>query len=134
MEPYRAIILFIEYDQELSEVIGDALQFEGHAVVLADPRKGILPLSQLDEFDLVIADIASSHRAGVDCLTSIRAANEDIPIIAISIRHQLGEDTEVRERLRRAGADFVLDRDLSLDLLLAMIDQTIDDTHAQRTN
>jgi sigma-B regulation protein RsbU (phosphoserine phosphatase) len=99
-------ILLIDADAASAETISTALTGVGYTVVVStDPDDA---LSKVADHHLVIIDVVSGERTGVDVCREIRAtpALSSIPVLCV------GQGDEVEERIRylEAGADDVMGR------------------------
>jgi pilus assembly protein CpaE len=99
-------ILLIDADAASAETISTALTGVGYTVdVVADPDEA---LPKVADHHLVIVDVITGDRNGVDVCREIRATAElsSIPVLCV------GQSDEVEERIRflEAGADDVMAR------------------------
>ncbi|WP_420548741.1 response regulator transcription factor [Curvivirga sp.] len=108
-------ILLIEDNQDLAETILERFKAEGHAIdheVNGEVANDLLRFSQ---FELVILDVNLPGKSGFDVLRSLRARNDDTPVLLLTAR------SEVSDRVTGldAGADDYLLKPFDFRELLA---------------
>ncbi|HUN51026.1 MAG TPA: response regulator [Candidatus Sulfotelmatobacter sp.] len=79
-----ANVLLIEDEAGIREIIRAILEKGGHRVVEAGDGIDGMNRFQVESFDLVITDIIMPDREGIETIRLLRAAQPDLPIIAVS--------------------------------------------------
>lgn len=115
----RPRILVAEDDKHILTGLIDALESEGYKVIPAVDGKEAVSLFEMETFDLVILDIMMPGRSGYDVCKTIRATDQDVPVMMLTAKgeeidkvvgFELGADDYVtkpfgvRELLARIGA------------------------------
>jgi CheY-like chemotaxis protein len=107
-------VLVVEDEEELREMMREALEENGFVVVTAnDGRGGLEAISRIEHLCLVLLDLLMPGMNGWDFLEEMRARPElaNVPIVV---------HTSVPSRAP-AGATRVLQKPLELDRLLAVV-------------
>ena len=68
--------------------------------------------------DAAIVDIPLPDEGAAEMVRELHEANASIPVLVLT---KVGEDQEVREEFLEAGASEVLDKDISLAVMLAAV-------------
>jgi serine/threonine-protein kinase RsbW len=77
-------ILIVEGNTELRTVLADALGELGHEVVTAADRAEAVAREDLDEFDLIISDLAEYSDSGVQIISELKRQRLFVPIVVSS--------------------------------------------------
>ncbi|HZI20022.1 MAG TPA: ATP-binding protein [Pyrinomonadaceae bacterium] len=80
----RRRILIVEGNTELRTVLADALGALGHEVVATDDRAAAVGRDDLDEFDLIISDLAEYATSGVQIASELKRKRLFVPIVVSS--------------------------------------------------
>lgn len=118
-----ARILIIEDDDLLRGVLANALELAGHQVMQAANGQEGVDLFRVRPIDLVLTDIVMPVKEGVETIMSIREANRDVPIVAMS-----GGAANSKLYLNiagRIGAKRILSKPFTPQLLLQMVDDVL---------
>ncbi len=79
-----ADILVIEDKESMAEMLSQALQAEGHRVIVArDGREGLQKFKE-SKLDIVISDLKLPHKSGMEVLEAIKEHNPLIPVILMT--------------------------------------------------
>ncbi|MEK6684319.1 MAG: sigma-54 dependent transcriptional regulator, partial [Nitrospirota bacterium] len=79
-----AVILVIEDKESMAEMLSQALQSEGHRVIVArDGREGLQKFKE-SKLDLVVSDLKLPHKSGLEVLEAIKEHNPLIPVILMT--------------------------------------------------
>lgn len=79
-----AVILVVEDKETMAEMLGQALQAEGHQVITArDGREGLQKFREAKP-DVVVSDLKLPHKSGLDVLETIKEHNPRIPVILMT--------------------------------------------------
>jgi CheY-like chemotaxis protein len=93
------------------------LEKGGHSVVVAENGEIAVDLVAKQEFDVVLMDVQMPVMDGIDATIAIRAAENRIPIIALTAHAMAGD----RERCLDAGMDDYLSKPLNPKELYARL-------------
>jgi CheY-like chemotaxis protein len=118
-----ATILIIEDEGHLRRDIGELLGFSGFATLeAADGATGIR-LADEHQPDLILCDITMPGMDGLQVLETVRAnpATAHIPFVFLTAR----AEGELRDILKRAGADDYLAKPFTLEQLHTVIENNL---------
>lgn len=77
-------ILIVEGNAELRTVLSDALREQGHVVVTAGDRTEAVSREDLEDFDLIISDLAEYADSGVQIVSELKRKRLFVPIVVSS--------------------------------------------------
>ena len=77
-------ILIVEGNAELRKVLSDALREQGHDVVTAGDRNEAVERDDLEDFDLIISDLAEYADSGVQIVSELKRKRLFVPIVVSS--------------------------------------------------
>lgn len=77
-------ILIVEGNAELRTVLADALGDLGHDVVATGDRAEAIAREDLDEFDLIISDLAEYAQSGVQLISELKRKRLFVPVVVSS--------------------------------------------------
>jgi serine/threonine-protein kinase RsbW len=77
-------ILIVEGNAELRKVLSDALREHGHDVVTTGDRREAVEREDLEEFDLIISDLAEYADSGVQIVSELKRKRLFVPIVVSS--------------------------------------------------
>jgi serine/threonine-protein kinase RsbW len=77
-------ILIVEGNAELRTVLSDALREQGHDVVTAGDRNEAVAREDLEDFDLIISDLAEYADSGVQIVSELKRKRLFVPIVVSS--------------------------------------------------
>ncbi|HEX3558206.1 MAG TPA: ATP-binding protein [Pyrinomonadaceae bacterium] len=80
----RRRILIVEGNAELRTVLSDALRELGHEVVTAADRAEAVSREDLEEFDLIISDLAEYADSGTQIVSELKRQRLFVPIVVSS--------------------------------------------------
>ena len=80
----RRRILIVEGNAELRTVLADALSELGHEVVTAADRADAIERDDLEEFDLIISDLAEYADSGVQIVSELKRKRLFVPVVVSS--------------------------------------------------
>jgi two-component system alkaline phosphatase synthesis response regulator PhoP len=114
-------ILVVEDDEAIATGLSLNLKLAGHKATVA--RDGVEALTAVAErdFDLILLDINLPRKNGLEVLSSLRDADNVVPVIVLSARD--GEFDKVAAL--RLGADDYVTKPFALAELLARIDAVL---------
>ena len=107
-------VLLIEDDEELRELMRDALELNGYSVVAAiDGQDALERLSSVDDVCLVLLDLLMPRMNGWEFYAATRQRDElvDVPVI---VHSSVARDAP-------EGVTRVLEKPLQLELLLSTV-------------
>lgn len=127
-----ARILVIDDNPEFRIILETHLSSAGHQVVSApDGDGGIALLEQHTDIDLVLTDILMPHRDGVEVLRTVKRRWPALPVVALSGGGWIGAG-ELLGMAERLGADQVLQKPVTRDMLLSVVDGALRNTASKR--
>ncbi len=115
-------ILIIDDEKSIRDALREILEYEGFEVHEASDGKEGLRLIGKTAFDLVLCDIKMPHMDGIEVLSKIQEAQNDIPVIMISGHGTI--DTAV-DAVKRGAYDF-LSKPLDLNRVLVSVRNALD--------
>ncbi|HVF67326.1 MAG TPA: ATP-binding protein [Pyrinomonadaceae bacterium] len=77
-------ILIVEGNDELRAVLAGALREHGHVVVTAGDRNEAIERDDLEDFDLIISDLAEYADSGVQIVSELKRKRLFVPIVVSS--------------------------------------------------
>ena len=110
-------ILVVEDEEELAEVIVEALEEERYAVDQALSGDDADELMFVNPYDLVILDWTLPGVSGIELLRQWRAAGSEVPVLMLTARREVGDRVDGLD----TGADDYLTKPFSFDELLARV-------------
>jgi DNA-binding response OmpR family regulator len=111
-------ILVIEDEVKLAQTLKAALEDEGHSVALAHDGEAGIDLCRERVYDAVILDWMLPGRDGLEVCRSIRAIDDWIPVLMLTVRNSV----EDRVEGLRNGADDYLTKPFAFNELLARLE------------
>ena len=119
-----ATILIIEDEDHLRRDIGELLGFSGFVTLLASNGLIGVQMAETHLPDLILCDITMPGMDGLHVLERLRAnpATASIPFVFLTAR----AEGELREILKRAGADDYLAKPFPLEQLHAVIEDNLE--------
>jgi len=123
-----ARILLVEDEQDIRNMLRDALHLKNHEVDCAADASEALDLSQLSSYDLAIIDYVLPGMRGLDLLQELRRQNPFLRSIIISgeIDHDILDSREVEKQLKeRIATDRYLAKPVSGDSLNRAIEEVL---------
>jgi len=100
----RGRILVAEDDRHILDGLTDALESEGYQVTPAVDGKEAVALFETETFDLVILDVMMPGRSGYDVCKTIRAVDQDLPLMMLTAK---GEEIDKVVGLELGADDYV---------------------------
>jgi DNA-binding NtrC family response regulator len=117
----NAHLLVVDDEPNILTSLSTALRLEGYAVDVAGGVRVAEDKIAKRAYDLLLLDVALPDGDGIDLLTRLRAARNEIPCIVMS-----GHGTiDAAVRATRLGALDFLEKPLSTDRLLLVLDNTL---------
>jgi two-component system OmpR family response regulator len=110
-------LLFVEDDQMIGEAVFDVLRAEHYAVDWTKCGLEAENLLKVQDYDLVLLDLALPGRDGIEVLRTMRAARRLIPVLIATAR----DSVEQRIAGLDAGADDYVLKPYDLGELLARV-------------
>jgi serine/threonine-protein kinase RsbW len=80
----RRRILIVEGNAELRAVLADALAGLGHEVVTAADRSAAIERDDLEDFDLIISDLAEYSDSGIQIVSELKRKRLFVPVVVSS--------------------------------------------------
>jgi two-component system alkaline phosphatase synthesis response regulator PhoP len=114
-------ILIVEDDDAIATGLALNLKLAGHASVIARDGVEALRQAEAEDFALILLDINLPKKNGLEVLSTLRAADNLVPVIVLSAR-----DAELdKVAALRLGADDYVTKPFALAELLARIDAVL---------
>lgn len=111
-------ILIVEDDPKINSFIAKGLKESGFATASAMDGQTALDFIEHDKnFDLIVLDLMLPKKSGLEVLTEIRKAQNNIPILILSAKRSVDEKVEGLQH----GADDYLVKPFAFSELLARI-------------
>jgi len=114
-------VLVVDDDVQVLEIVTDMLRLKGHEVIAESDSRVALRLIQDEEFDLVLTDLGMPVVNGWQIAEQVKAMRPNTPIILLT---GWGAQYE-EEDLAAHGVNLILSKPLSLESLLASVEQTL---------
>jgi two-component system alkaline phosphatase synthesis response regulator PhoP len=115
------VILIVEDDDAIATGLALNLKLAGRSTSIARDGDDAIEQATNEEFELVLLDINLPKKNGLEVLSSLRAADNVVPVIVLSARD--GEYDKVAAL--RLGADDYVTKPFALAELLARIDAVL---------
>lgn len=122
-------VLVVEDDPAVRALLQDALQMAGFKVTAAQHAEEAQNLLRTDRPDIIVSDINLPGSSGLDLLEWLRAANNQIPFIALTAR----TDKQDVATGFRTGADDYITKPFGLEELVLRINAVLRRSGVQRT-
>ena len=117
-----ARILIVEDDEEIRELLAEALRRWGHDPVLSANGQEGLALYRADRFDLMVSDIRMPVMDGLTLLKTIRERDQKMPVVIVTAYPTVDSAVESLG----VGADHYLVKPINLDDLKAKVDKCLE--------
>lgn len=114
-------VLVVDDDVQVLEIVSDMLRLKGHEVIAESDSRAALRLIHEEEFDLVLTDLGMPVVNGWQIAEQVKAVHPNTPIILLT---GWGAQYE-EEDLAAHGVNLILSKPLSLESLLASVEQTL---------
>ena len=121
MKETKAIIVWVEDEENLHEALKLNLELEGYEVVSAYAGNEALKKISNEYFDLIIMDIMLPEVDGISITETIRVNNNEVPILMLSARNSSADKVLGLKK----GADDYLTKPFNLEELLLRVDKLI---------
>src|SRR5579863_2247281 len=128
--PSNASILVIDDEAGIRESLEVLLTLEGYQVRMAGDGVQGLRILELENFDLVLLDLALPGQSGLELLPQIKERQPELPILMLTA---YGTVDNVVEAIR-AGAENFVQKPCDNDKLLADIRSAVARHHAEEEN
>jgi DNA-binding response OmpR family regulator len=109
--------LVIEDDKQTAKLIRGILMDSGDAVDIAYSASEARPLARINEYDIIILDLALPDASGVEILQELRREGRSMPVLVLTGRN---EESDV-VRLLDAGADDYVVKPVANEILKARV-------------
>ena len=117
-----ANILVIDDEAAIRESLEVLLTLEGYAVRMANDGDQGLRFLEVENFDLVLLDLALPGQSGMELLPQIKERQPELPVIMITAYG----DAETKRRALEGGADGLLTKPIDFALLKGEIDARLE--------
>jgi DNA-binding NtrC family response regulator len=123
-------ILLVDDNQDLLETLSAMLMAAGHRVVGAVNARDAIERFAQGRVDLVITDILMPDKDGLELITELHHAANDLPIIAISGGGGMVDSLRILDVAHKFGARHILEKPFDTRALLMAIDKALGPTPA----
>jgi two-component system nitrogen regulation response regulator NtrX len=123
-------VLVVDDEKNIRETLKDVLEDEGYKILLAEDGQEALEILKRDSVDVMLLDLWLPKIGGMKVLEKVKKQLGDIEIVIISGHGTI--DTAVRAT--KIGAFDFIEKPLSLDRVLKVIDHAIKISGLQREN
>lgn len=122
--PRRALL--VDDDALIRRMLADALERSGFEVLSASSGAGALAVVARDLFaiDVLVADVRMPEVGGEELVETVRGAGERSPVTVVAVTGR--PDAELAARLKRLGADAVLDKALGPERIAREVNQAVE--------
>ena len=120
-----ANILVLDDNQDILTIAQDAIQNAGHDVTTLCDSARVNDLLSCQKYDLLITDIFMSKKEGLEVIAYAKENYPDLKIIVMSGVFTFGDILAVALEL---GANNKLLKPFTISELLAVVEQTLQDT------
>jgi two-component system copper resistance phosphate regulon response regulator CusR len=110
-------ILVVEDDRGMANLLRQALEEDGHSVVLSFDGREALDVAQHYPFDVLVLDVMLPGLDGFAVARRLRAGRNQTPILILTARDQTSDIVQGLD----LGADDYLTKPFSLEVLLARV-------------
>ncbi len=110
-------MLLVDDDAAIRRSVGAGLELEGFRVVRASGGRAALAAAESVHPAVILLDIAMPDLDGIEVLTRLRAAGDDVPVCVLSAR----DEVEDRVRGLQAGADDYVVKPFALEEVAARL-------------
>jgi serine/threonine-protein kinase RsbW len=114
-------ILIVEGNAELRTVLAGALREQGHDVVTAGDRNEAIERDDLEDFDLIISDLAEYADSGVQIVSELKRKRLFVPIVVSSEEAQQAGIVKAF----KLGASNYLRKPYDQEELLSIVEKTL---------
>jgi DNA-binding NtrC family response regulator len=126
-----ARVLLVDDEEDIRNMLRDALVLRGHEVHVAASAPAAIELAKTATYDVAISDYVLPGRRGLDLLHDLRKQQPFLRWIIISgqIDHDILDARAVERQLKeRVAADRYLPKPASVDSLASAIEQVLEPT------
>jgi DNA-binding response OmpR family regulator len=120
-----ARILVVDDSAVVRRVIREALEFEGHDVLVAEDGGEALDLFRGDPTDLVITDIVMPEKEGIETILELRELNSGVKILAMSGGGLFSPEVHLTPA-RMLGADETLSKPFTARELIETVERLLE--------
>lgn len=115
------LVMIVDDDQEIREMLREALEMDGYHVVLAESGIGLFDLIEKDVPDLIILDLLLPGEHGLDLVAMLKK-KYFIPTLIISGIYKI---EEIRAQLETTMVEGFLEKPINLLSLRATVHQLL---------
>ena len=126
----KANILIVDDDANTLASLSRAFRLAGHEAVVCDDAARALEIARERPFDLILSDVVMPRRDGLALLEDLKAAGVAAPVVMMSGQAHI----EMAVRATRLGALDFLEKPLTTEKLLVMLENALKLTRLEREN
>jgi DNA-binding response OmpR family regulator len=115
--PDGPVVLLVDDDAAIRRAVGAGLELEGFRVVRASGGRAALAANASVRPAVILLDLAMPDLDGLEVLTRLRAAGDDVPVCVLSARDEVDD----RVRGLQAGADDYVVKPFALEEVTARL-------------
>ena len=120
--PSNASILIVDDEAGIRESLEVLLTLEGFQVRMAADGEQGLRILELENFDLVLLDLALPGQSGLELLPQIKERQPELPVIMITAYG----DAETKRKAFEGGAETLLTKPIDFVTLRSEIDMRVE--------
>ena len=126
----KANILIVDDEANTLASLSRAFRLAGHEAVVCDNAARALEMARSQPFDLILSDVVMPGRDGIALLEDLKTAGVEAPVVMMSGQAHI----EMAVRATRLGALDFLEKPLSTEKLLVMLENTLKLTRLESEN
>jgi len=126
----KANILIVDDEANTLASLSRAFRLAGHEAVVCDNAERALELAKSQPFDLILSDVVMPRRDGLMLLEDLKTSGVTAPVVMMSGQAHI----EMAVRATRLGALDFLEKPLSTEKLLVMLDNALKLTRLESEN
>ncbi len=126
----KATILIVDDEANTLASLSRAFRLAGHEAVVCDDAVRALEIAREQRFDLILSDVVMPRRDGLAFLEDLKTAGVTAPVVMMSGQAHI----EMAVRATRLGALDFLEKPLTTEKLLVMLDNALKLTRLESEN
>jgi two-component system, NtrC family, nitrogen regulation response regulator NtrX len=126
----KATILIVDDEANTLASLSRAFRLAGHEAVVCDDALRALEIAREQRFDLILSDVVMPRRDGLSFLEDLKTAGVAAPVVMMSGQAHI----EMAVRATRLGALDFLEKPLTTEKLLVMLDNALKLTRLESEN
>ena len=127
---HKAHLLIVDDDANTLASLARAFRLAGYEATVCDSASRALELAKGERFDLILSDVVMPGKDGLSLLEDLKAAGVAAPVVMVSGQAHI----EMAIKATRLGAVDFLEKPLSTDKLLLMVENALRLTRLEQEN